>query len=138
MKRYVIDTNCLISYVTDRNLKQQEKIADYFKDAADLKLRLVILCAVLTELVYVFLKVYNIDERVISGILSALDETPGIEIENYCSLPTVLSLWPDKIRDYGDAVIAAYARDHDISVITFDKDFQAQLDQCGVSIEKPV
>jgi len=29
-------------------------------------------------------------------------------------------------------------RDSSISVITFDKDFQTQLDQCDVSIEKPV
>ena len=28
MTRYYLDTNCLISYVTDRNAAQQEKIVD--------------------------------------------------------------------------------------------------------------
>lgn len=37
MNKYLIDTNCLISFVTDRNPEQQKIISKYFEDAADLK-----------------------------------------------------------------------------------------------------
>lgn len=37
MKKYVIDTNVLISFVTDRNPDQQEKAARIFQEVAGLK-----------------------------------------------------------------------------------------------------
>ena len=37
MKTYILDTNALISFLTDRNLDQQVKIAKVFNDAAKLK-----------------------------------------------------------------------------------------------------
>ena len=53
MRRYVIDTNALISFVTDRNPEQQQKIAPLFESAAYMKA--VIFCHqhVLTEFIYV-------------------------------------------------------------------------------------
>ncbi|MCK5231601.1 MAG: hypothetical protein KAR13_15115 [Desulfobulbaceae bacterium] len=37
MKKIIIDTNVLISFLTDRNLTQQEKAATLFSEAANLK-----------------------------------------------------------------------------------------------------
>jgi len=37
MKQIIIDTNCLISFVTDRDLTQQQKIARLLTDAAKLR-----------------------------------------------------------------------------------------------------
>jgi predicted nucleic acid-binding protein len=37
VKKYIIDTNALISFVTDRNAAQQQKIAPLFESAANLK-----------------------------------------------------------------------------------------------------
>ncbi len=37
MKKIVIDTNCLLSFVTDRNLEQQEKVFKLFHEAGQLK-----------------------------------------------------------------------------------------------------
>lgn len=60
MKKVVIDTNALISFVTDRNPAQQENIAAVFEDAA--RLKVIILCPqnVLTEFVYVLEKIYRL------------------------------------------------------------------------------
>ncbi len=33
MKKIIIDTNCLLSFVTDRNVQQQEKISRLFQEA---------------------------------------------------------------------------------------------------------
>lgn len=128
MKKYVVDTNCLISYVTDRNPKQQEEMSDYFEDATDLKSQLVILSSVVLEFISVLSDVYNIEDVKTAELLYALYKTPGIMVESYCDLPAILSIWPNKVQDYGDAVLAAYARDNRVSVITFDKVFQKQLE----------
>nr|MBL0702317.1 hypothetical protein [Desulfobacterales bacterium] len=60
MKKYIIDTNALISFVTDRNQEQQVKVDKLFNDAA--RLRILVLCPqnVLTEFVYVMDKIYQI------------------------------------------------------------------------------
>ena len=60
MKKTIIDTNALISFVTDRNPTQQKRIADVLEGAA--RLQWIVLCPqnVLTEFVYVLDKVYDV------------------------------------------------------------------------------
>jgi len=53
MKKVVVDTNGLISFVTDRSPAQQGKIAAVFEDAARLKAAILCPQNVLTEFVYV-------------------------------------------------------------------------------------
>ena len=60
MRTLVIDTNALISFVTDRNPVQQEKIAVIFDEAARLKIAILCPQNVLTEFVYVLEKIYNL------------------------------------------------------------------------------
>ena len=136
MKKYLIDTNCLISFITDRNPGQQKIIAKYFEDAADIECELVIVDSVITELVYVLEKIYMINIKIISDILHSLIETPGIIVYNNFDLSKILRLWPDKIRDYGDAVIASHAAGEKLKVITFDQDFAKQLSQSNISVQR--
>ena len=134
MKKYLIDTNCLISFITDRDPGQQRIIAKYFEDASDIKCELVIVDSVITELVYVLEKVYRINIKIISDILHSLIETPGITVHHNFDLSKILKLWPDKIRDYGDAVIASHAIGEKLKVITFDQNFAKQLSECNISV----
>ncbi|MGX9727969.1 MAG: hypothetical protein ACTFAK_11805 [Candidatus Electronema sp. VV] len=72
MKKVIIDTNCLLSFVTDRNLAQQEKFSKLFQEAAQLKA--VILCPhhVISEFVFVLSSVYGTSAEKIHAILSDL------------------------------------------------------------------
>jgi predicted nucleic-acid-binding protein len=92
----VVDTNCLISYLTDRNQVQQEIISEYFQAAADLHARLLIPCTVLMEMVDVFVKVYNRGKKEVADIVDALDQTPGITTGCCPGLSAILSVWPGK------------------------------------------
>ena len=58
MKKHtiVIDTNALISFVTDRNKSRQDKIAELFENAAGLRMSILCPQNVLTEFVYVLEK----------------------------------------------------------------------------------
>jgi hypothetical protein len=60
-------------------------------------------------------------------MLSDLLKNPGIKHQHGYFISNVLSLWPNKIKDYGDTVLAAAAFELKIPVLTFDKPFSKQL-----------
>ncbi len=135
MKRFLIDTNCIVSYVTDRNLKQQEVITRFFEDAANFKCEIVILNNIITEFIYVLEKIYEIEPNKIREILKALSETPGILIDHKFDLGDVLKLWPQIIKDYGDAVLASYAKQEKIPLLTFDQILFKQLSRNKIPVK---
>lgn len=134
MKRYVIDTNALISFVTDRNLEQQQKIAPLFESAAQMKA--VILCHqhVLTEFIYVLDRIYQVPKEEIARMIKDLIKMPGIEVIQEVDFETILSWWPDPIPDFGDAIIAAAGKARSRAmVVTFDRKFATKLKALGIN-----
>lgn len=124
MKKYIIDTNALISFVTDRNLEQQVKIAQLFEQAAQLKTFIFCHQHVLTEFIYVMDKVYRIPENEIRQMVADFIEMPGIEVVSEIDFPGVFALWPATITDFGDAVIASVCRSiKGSAIVTFDREF---------------
>ena len=124
MKRYIIDTNALISYVTDRNPEQQRKVAGIFQEAG--QLRGVILCPqnVLTEFIFVLDKVYGVPKKEIQMMAKDFLAMPGIEMVHEIDFATVFNFWPEPILDFGDAIIASLASLYKGSIIlTFDLKF---------------
>ena len=135
MKRIIIDTNCLISFVTDRNLEQQQKIARLFADAA--RLKKIILCHhhVLSEFVYVLSSVYRLPDNNIHDMISDFIAMPGIELITDVNMDIILSYWPKHIPDYGDAIIAAQCKNSTRAAIaTFDKKFKNALVTLGLPV----
>ena len=134
MKRYVIDTNALISFVTDRNLEQQQKSAPLFESAAQMKA--VILCPqhVLTEFIYVLDRIYQVPKEEIARMIKDLIKMPGIEVIQEVDFETILSWWPDPIPDFGDALIAAAGKARNRAmVVTFDRKFATKLKALGIN-----
>ena len=135
MKKHIIDTNALISFVTDRNPTQQAKIANLLDSAAQLKVRVLCPQNVLTEFVYVMDSVYGIDQTEIRDIARDFIKLPGLEIVHQISLKTLFTFWPERVPDYGDAIIAALCKDtKGASVATFDRKFRAKLKKLGLSL----
>jgi len=134
VKKYIIDTNALISFVTDRSPVQQETIAGVFEDAA--RLRCVVICPqhVMTDFVFVMDKVYQVPKLEISGIVRDFIAMPGIELQHEIDFPTLLALWPSPIQDFGDAIVAAVCKSiKGSSVITFDARFIEALKKAGIA-----
>ena len=135
MIRYIIDTNALISFVTDRNLEQQQKIAPLFEAAAHVKA--VIFCHqhVLTEFIYVLDRIYHVPKDEVGRMIEDLIEMPGIEVIQEVDFNKILSWWPDPIPDFGDALIAAVGKARSGSmVVTFDRKFAVKLKALGINI----
>lgn len=137
MKKYILDANALISYVTDRNPDQQKKIAKIFQEV--LRLKRVILCPqnVLTEFIYVLDKVYDIPKNDIQVMVIDFLAMPGVELVHEIDFPTVFKFWPEAISDFGDAVVASLGVLYKESVIvTFDLKFIHTLKKIGLPVEK--
>jgi len=124
VKRYIIDTNALISYVTDRNPDQQRKIAEVFEEAAISKG--VILCPqnVLTEFIFVLDKVYGVEKNEIQMMVRDFLSLPGVELIHEIDFTALFDLWPDVLRDLGDAIVASVGcLNRGSTILTFDLKF---------------
>ena len=132
MKKYIIDTNALISFVTVRNLAQQEIVAPLFEAASRSKCSLICHQLVLTEFVFVMDKVYGTPKETINTLLRDFISMPGVEVQQATDFSALLSYWPAKIADFGDAVIAVTAKSIKGSIIvTFDEKFKSALKKLG-------
>lgn len=135
MKKYVIDTNAIISFVTDRNLARQQAVAPLFTAASRLKCTLVCHQFVLTEFVFVMDKVYETPKEKINAMVRDFIAMPGVELLHETDFSTVLSLWPERISDFGDALVASSGIAIKGSVIvTFDGKFKSALKALGQAV----
>lgn len=135
MKAYIIDTNALISFVTDRNLDQQAMMATLFDQAAGLACKILCHSHVLTEFVYVLDRVYAIDKGSIRRMIMDLIGMAGIEITYDIDFSMLLECWPDAVSDFGDAVVASLWFQHRYaSVVTFDQRFIKELKKMDVRV----
>lgn len=134
MKKYIIDTNALISFVTDRNPAQQEIVAPLFAAAARSKCALICHQFVLTEFVFVMEKVYRTKKETIGDMVRDFIAMPGVELRQETNFDVLLSLWPYQVADFGDAVIATTGKAiKDAVFITFDEKFKAALKRLGMA-----
>ena len=127
MKKYIVDTNCLLAYFTDRIAEQTEKISIFIEEASNLSVELYITPIVITEVVYTLESVYEVKPAEIRDMVEALIGTPGIIHHEIHPVDVLLELWPERIKDYGDAVIAGCGRILDVPVLTFDRHFSKQM-----------
>lgn len=138
MKSVVVDTNLLISFLTDRDAEQQTRAAELFQASGRGEARLILHQAVISELVYVLGNLYRVPSEEIAATIDDLLRTPGVCPVDEVSWPRVLELWPQRCKDFGDAVLATVAAEgrHD-AVATFDQRFTRQLRKQGLSAWLP-
>jgi predicted nucleic-acid-binding protein len=135
MKKYIIDTNCLISFLTNRDETQRAIVTPYFDTAAQFQCNLIILDIVIMEFVYVLSRVYRTDPVIVRDIVSTILHTPGLTADHNTDLDTAIRLWPDKIKDFGDALIASHAFHSQIPVLTLDHSLMKELADCNIETE---
>ncbi len=133
MKKYIIDTNALISFVTERNPDQQAMVVPLFEAAARLKCTLICHQFVLTEFVFVMDRVYGAPKETVNAMVRDFIAMPGVALHQPTDFNSVLSLWPARITDFGDALLAATAQSFKgATVVTFDQKFKSALKKLGL------
>jgi len=135
--RHIIDTNCLLSFVTDRNPIQNECMAAVFERAAILEEEILVISNVLTEFMYVQLSVYAQEESLVAGMVGDLLKHPGVQYHHGFFPDSIFELWPESFREFGDAVIASAAKHLELPVYTFDRVFRRQLKRLSIPVDTP-
>ena len=133
MKSVVVDTNVVLSFVTDRDPRQQRAAARLFEDAAKGTLALVLPQVVLVEIVYVLENLYRAPPEQVAGVIEDLLAMPRLAAENEVSWTAVLALWPERVRDFADAVLVAVAKAGGQALASFDRRLTRGLRRFGIS-----
>jgi len=133
MTSIVVDTNVLVSFLTDRDEAQQARAEELLHAAARRELDLVFHQQVLTELVYVLLNLYQQSRETVSEMLREILALPGVRSIDALKWSQVLDLWPVHMSDFADAVLVVTCRvgRHD-AVATFDKALRRRLPKVGL------
>jgi predicted nucleic acid-binding protein len=135
VKKYVIDTNALISFVTDRNPKQQQIMKAILERVSQLKGLVLCHSHVLTEFVYVLDRVYRVPREEIKAMVQDFMLLPGVEVVQNINFKTLFLYWPEIIPDFGDALVATLCRAHkDAILVTFDHRFIRQIRKIGLTV----
>jgi predicted nucleic-acid-binding protein len=87
----------------------------------------------ISEIVFVFKSVYNIDQNVINQIIKDLISNPGVKYECAYYPELIFDFWPKSIKDYGDAVLAAAGYILNARIVTFDQEFLKSLKKLNIS-----
>ena len=138
MRRVVIDTNVLISFLTDRNAEQQAQATELFEAAAKGEIELILHQMVISEMVYVLGNLYQVEVAEIAGMIDDLLCSSGVTPVDEVVWSRVLELWPDTFKDFADAVLAAVTIEERFKVVaTFDQGFVRQLRRAGLRAWAP-
>ncbi|MCZ6507019.1 MAG: PIN domain-containing protein [Acidobacteria bacterium] len=128
MRGVLIDTNVLLSFLTDRDLSQQGKAAELMREASAGTLTLWLHQVVLIEMVFVLLNLYRRSPAETASLLGDLLQLPGVRPLDEAPWPRLLDLWPAVFTDFPDALLAAVVAERDLDAIaTFDLRFARRL-----------
>jgi predicted nucleic acid-binding protein len=133
VRSVVLDTNVLVSFLTDRDAEQQARAAELIERGARNELRLVLPQIVATELVYVLTNLYEKPASEAAGVLRDLLGTPGVEPLDELPWSLLLDLWPETVPGFADAALVAVAKGgrHE-AVATFDRGLRRTLGEQGL------
>ena len=135
MSKVVVDTNILLSFLADRDERQQCFAAELLESAARGDHVLILHQVVLSEMVYVLQNVYDLDSPSVAIILQDLLAMPGIQALDELDWGLVLELWPQQVGDFTDAGLTAVLRSGDYdSLATFDLSFSRAVRKQGLSL----
>jgi len=129
----IVDTNALISAITDRDRRQRTRTEALLRSAAAGEISVVIPQCILFELLFVLQNVYEQTSEVVHQLIADLLSMPGVAIVDEIDPALWLTLWPRQIAGPIDAVVAAVALKTNASVATFDARLKRQLDRLGVA-----
>lgn len=129
MTSVIVDTNVVLSYLTDRDEHQQDQAALLF-EAAGADTKLVVHQQVVTEMVYALVNHYDQARALVSSVVEEFLALPGVEIVDALRWSRVLVLWPETYRDFTDAVLADLASAYrSAPIATFDEAFSKCLER---------
>ena len=107
MTSVVVDTNVLVSFLTDRDPAQQVRAAELLAKAADRELEVVLHQVVVIETVYVLRNLYSVSREDTAAIVREMLAMPGVVAVDDLPWTVVFELWPTPFAELADGALAA-------------------------------
>jgi predicted nucleic-acid-binding protein len=133
MKRIGLDTNVVVSFITDRDAAQQARAAEVFSAATAGEHVIVLHQAVILETVYVLHSAYGTPPKTVSAVMKDLLSLPGVIAADAVDWPAIWATWPRSMKDFGDACLTAVAKAGTFDLLaTFDAAFSRRARKQGL------
>jgi predicted nucleic-acid-binding protein len=121
-KDVVIDTNLLVRYLTDDEPQKAKAVDTLLNSAQKGEIKILIPSIVIAELVWVLESFYRMIADDITGLVEAICNTPGVDVQDKSVIKAALKIYRDKKVDLIDAWIIEFAKAKGVKKIyTFDK-----------------
>lgn len=124
MTSYLADTNIFIRLLIQNIGSQTREAEGYLRLAKDGKLKIVVISEVFPEIEYVLRKVYKIPRPEIADKLTTILKMMYLDIEKRQDWLEAVSYYLNLNMDIVDAFLAVVAKNNNMDVLSFDKDFK--------------
>ncbi len=112
----ILDTNMILRYLIRDNEDMAEQVRHILKTE-----KVLILSEVIAEVIYVMLKVYKYDRVIVAETLVRFINLSAVVSERPVVLKTGLELFKNTKLDFVDCLLAAYHKEENYEICTFDK-----------------
>lgn len=134
-KKVVIDTNLLVRYLINDDLKKANAVDNLLDRAIKGELKIVVPSVVIAELVWVLESFYKMEADAILELVEAIVNTSGLDVTDKATVISALRLYKNRNVDFIDAWIIEFARERGIKTIyTFDKKHFRDIEGIEVAI----
>jgi predicted nucleic-acid-binding protein len=124
MVKKLVDTNVILRYLLRDDEDLFQKAYAILEKARTGEERVIILESVLTECIYVLLKVYKIDRSTIAEKLRGLLYYKGVVNPDKKDLVDSMDLFGQTNLSFVDCLLSARAKNNALPLITFDESLQ--------------
>lgn len=122
MAKRLIDANVILRYLLRDDESLFQRASDVLEKARTGEERIIILESVLTECIYVLLKIYKIDRLTIAEKLRGLLYYKGIVNLDKEDLTDAIDLFGQTKLSFVDCLLVAKSKNNAIPVFTFDEE----------------
>lgn len=133
----LLDTNFLLSAITDRNPQQRQVTEILFRAAAQQRATIAVPQFILFEATFVLTSFYHRSEEAVSSLIGDLTSLGGVDVVHGPPVDTWLELWPARVPGANDAALAALSVQYRWPVATFDQRFALRLRLVGGDVWSP-
>jgi len=118
----LLDTNAILRYLLQDNQAMADSVEAQLSNNV-----CYIPVEVVAEIVYVLLKVYNVERKIIYQTLREFAKEDNIKIAQKSVVNHALKVFSSSALDFVDCLLVGYAKEKHYSVFTFDKKLQKHL-----------
>lgn len=124
MNKYYIDANIILRLLLKDNVSLSMKAFNYFRQAKENEIELILIPEILFEVEYVLRKLYKVSRSDIALYLLDIVKTPYLSVTEKNILIQSIEKYRKITIDLVDCFLYYTARQNNASVLSFDKDYK--------------